>query len=484
MLGLAPTSGDAASDDAAADDATADDATADDASSVALSRGTELEWRNCGQFENRNLECAEVEVPVDYDQPDGETLLVSVRRILANPLEPYHGALLFNPGGPGGEGVDFALSLVQNDLFNQIAPGYDIIGFDPRGVASSGGTGCGIRPENLYPGAAQAGGAPVLGVADYVARYAAEGERCEQQWGPLFRKLGSNNVVRDMEEIRKALQQPVLNFLGVSYGTRLGALYAHAYPETTGRMVLDGSVHPQASIVRSMRAKLNQTVALHEWLLASCDSGELACPPDARVLFDQALANARQRGVDTAFVDAWSAALASMDGVQALVQLLAEQAADPSGEWLSTYFSANDSFEGDGSDVAFASVNCSDDDFEPPTLAELDSVRTEFLQQSPVFGQNFAQYAALCAGWPATRDPVPMPTALDAPPLLVIGGLMDSRTPYEWAQAMTEALGNATLLTSNHFGHGAITEGGSCVRFTIRAYLTSGSLPSSGSLCE
>ena len=91
-----------ASDDTASDDGTSDEAGADSSSELIQGTDAEIEWRDCGQFENRNLECAEVEVPIDYDQPDGDTLLLSVRRILANPLEPYHGALLFNPGGPGG----------------------------------------------------------------------------------------------------------------------------------------------------------------------------------------------------------------------------------------------------------------------------------------------------------------------------------------------------------------------------------------------
>src|SRR5262245_48977215 len=113
MLGLvlfACGDDDSPLDVASADSAAAD---ADVSSDVALDGGSELRWRNCGQFEDRNLECAEVTVPVDYDLPDGDQLQVSVRRILANPLEPYHGALLYNPGGPGGEGIDDALSLVE-----------------------------------------------------------------------------------------------------------------------------------------------------------------------------------------------------------------------------------------------------------------------------------------------------------------------------------------------------------------------------------
>jgi pimeloyl-ACP methyl ester carboxylesterase len=458
------------------------DAAADSPTDARPLSSAALGWRNCGQFEDRNLECAEVTVPLDYDLPEGDEIAISVRRIAANPLEPYHGALLYNPGGPGGEGIDDALSLVQNGLFEMMAPGYDIIGFDPRGVASSGETGCGTEPEDIYPGATPAA-APERGFADYIADYQAQGERCELAWGPLFRELGSNNVVRDMEEIRKALNQPVLNFLGASYGTRLGALYAHTFPETTGRVVLDGAVHPRASLVRSMRAKFYQTVDLHELILATCESGELpTCPPDARLLFDRAVANANQRGIGAAFAQVWSLNLAYQATIPDLVQVLIDEASDPGGEGIFQLLGGGGG-GGDGGDVAFNSVSCSDDTFEPPTLAELESLKAEFEAVSPLFAQGYLEGAATCAGWPATPDPVASPIALDAPPLLVIGGIMDARTPYEWSVAMTEALGNATLLTSNHYGHVAFGQGSDCVRLAIRAYLASGSLPATGATC-
>lgn len=461
-------------------------ATADDSSSgsdAGLARA-ELDWRNCGQFEDHNLECAEVLVPIDYDQPDGARLPIAVRRIRANPLEPYHGALLFNPGGPGGEGIDFTLSLFEGGIFGAIAPGYDIVGFDPRGVGASGETGCGFLPENLYPGARQT---PVVEptMADYVAYFKAEGERCEAEWGPLFRKLGSNNVVRDMEEIRKALNQPVLNFYGGSYGTQLGALYAHRYPETTGRMVLDASVQPRASLIQNLRGKLEQAVALHELLLSRCESGELSCPPDARIVFDQLVANARQRGLDGALMQTWTGLLGSSSGVLDAVGLLGLEAAEPGGDWIAAYFGGSGSGAGGGlSEVVNHSVLCTDDAFEPPTLAELEALAAELRQRSPLFADVYLPNAATCTGWPTTRDPIPMPTTRSAQPLLVIGGTADPLTPYDWSREMTEALGNATLLTSDHYGHGAVLSGGACVMTVIRAYLTSGSMPATGALCE
>lgn len=442
----------------------------------------ELSWRSCGRFQDRNLECAEVLVPIDYADPDGEKLPIAMRRIVANPLEPYRGALLINPGGPGGAGIDFALQRFQQGIFEAVAPGFDIVGFDPRGVAASGERGCGVLPAEMYPALAD-GEAPASVVQAFVDELDVEGARCESEWGSLFRRLGSNNVVRDMEELRKALRQPVLNFYGGSYGTRLGALYAHEFPETVGRIVLDAPVHPRVNSVEHIRNQFQGVLAVQEQLLAECEAGEFPeCPLEARALFDQMLANATARDLRQAFIAVWRDNLDSLEGLDTLLSMFANEVSDPGGDWLESYLIGG----GPGSEtgtVAFFSVTCTDDTIEPPTLPQIESVVSELNAASPIFSDT-AILAGMCAGWPATRDPVPMPTALDArEPLLVIGGQLDWRTPYAQAQAMTEALGKATLFTSNHFGHGALVNPTQCAVDTIRAFLTTGSLPPAGAAC-
>lgn len=444
---------------------------------------TDLAWRSCGQFDDRDLECAEVLVPIDYEQPDGEKLPVALRRILANPLEPYKGALLINPGGPGGRGIDFALDGLQGGLFDAFAPGYDIIGFDPRGVGDSGERGCGILPEDLYPTLAE-GEEVTSAVANQLAWIRERGEQCERAWGPLFRHLGSKNVVRDMDEIRKALKQPFLNYYGASYGTRLGSLYAHMFPATAGRIVLDASMLPRSSAVENVRGQFYETVALHERLFVACDETPDLCPPDARAVFDQMLATARERGYEGAFVAVWKILLGVGYGPDELVYALNAEAADPGGAWFEAFLSSYLGSDGGAGDVALTTVMCTDDVLEPPTVAEVESLFAEFNAVSPLYA-NAALPVINCAGWPTTRDPLPMPTALDVPqPVLVIGGLADWRTPYEWAPAMTEALGKATLLTSEHFGHCALPQRGECVISTVRAYFTSGSMPATGAVCS
>jgi pimeloyl-ACP methyl ester carboxylesterase len=442
-----------------------------------------LDWRPCGQFDDRDIECAELGVPIDYAQPSGDTVTLALRRIVANPLEPYRGSMLFNPGGPGGSGIDAALSLFEDGIFDAIAPGFDIVGFDPRGVAASGSRGCGVSAPDPY--ASDSLQAPDS-IQQYVDALRAEGEQCERAWGPLFRHMGSNNVVRDMDEIRKALDEPVLNYYGASYGTLLGALYAHAYPETTGRMVLDAPVNPRLGDAQMSAEQLEGAFAVQEALFSECEQGNAACPPNARQLFEQADAAAATAGAEGSFLYTWMLLLAFSGAKDFLLETLAQAGADPSGAWLQSFFAATAASvqnTGLGSDVPLLAVNCTDNVTEPPTLAQIESLGAQLEEENPFLGPFYARFGAACLGWPVTRDPIPLPTASEAPAILVIGGTKDSRTPYPWASVMTETLGNATLLTSEHWGHGAVANGSNCAVFYVRAYFTSGSLPSAGTVC-
>ncbi len=443
----------------------------------------QLRWRSCGESAGRDLFCAELDVPLDYDAPDGETLPIAMNRLLANPAEPHRGVLLFNPGGPGASGKETALGLHAAGVFDAIAPGFDVIGFDPRGVGESGSRSCGLQPEPaVAPSdmASEMAGAPVPGMQVVVDSFAAEGARCERNWGPIFRELGSKQVVRDMDAMRQALGQDTLDYLGISYGTRLGALYAHTFPESTGRIVLDAPVHPQLPFLEDMRIEFRQTLALHERLFVDCESGALTCPAEPRRLFEEMIESAAVLGIDQEVLQVWRDALADAAYRQVIPVILNLQATEQDPEWL--YDVAELASSSGVAYVVNFSVNCTDASTEPASVQELDALYAEFMAESPYFA-SLAMSAAACTGWPVTRDPVPVPVATDAPPLLVIGGVADLRTPFAYAEAMTAALGNATLLTSNHYGHGATPLGNECVNAAVRSFLTDGALPAYGSEC-
>ena len=64
-----------------------------------------------------------------------------------------------------------------------------------------------------------------------------------------FRIITTENAARDMDLMRAVLGDERLHYLGYSYGTLLGAVYANLYPDRVGRLVFDGAVDPSLSML-------------------------------------------------------------------------------------------------------------------------------------------------------------------------------------------------------------------------------------------
>jgi pimeloyl-ACP methyl ester carboxylesterase len=203
-----------------------------------------LNWQPC----DNGFECAIARVPLDYHDPHGQMISIAVIRHLAT--DPAHriGSLFFNPGGPGGSGVA-ALPAYYTLFPARVRAQFDLVSFDPRGVGASTAVQC-------YPNAAaerQAlsglpAGFPVdaaqIRALDSI--WASFDHTCGVSAGDLIPHLSTANVARDMNLLRQAVGDPQMNYLGVSYGTYLGATYANLFPRTVRAMVLDGNVDPVA----------------------------------------------------------------------------------------------------------------------------------------------------------------------------------------------------------------------------------------------
>ena len=201
-----------------------------------------LEWSSCPGIaaDTAGLECATLVVPLDHAAPEGETIDVAVARASTAEDDLRIGSLVFNPGGPGGSGIEF-LTNVAAVIPAELAERFDLVSFDPRGVGASTAIDCEVDFDDdvslLEPG--DDAGWEAL-VADAERRV----DTCTPESLALEPYVGTNNAARDLDALRDALGDDQLSYVGFSYGTRLGATYAELFPDRVRVLVLDGAVKP------------------------------------------------------------------------------------------------------------------------------------------------------------------------------------------------------------------------------------------------
>ncbi|MFE6488742.1 alpha/beta hydrolase [Streptomyces sp. NPDC057757] len=234
--------------------------------------GQRIKWSACEGYETpEDMQCGKVTVPLDYANPGDGTLEVALARYRAT--GDSRGSVLLNFGGPGGAGIPQLA--VGGEDFMGLTKGYDVVTFDPRGVGRSSPVSCGDAAEEAYgmtDGAAESSD-PRAALA---ALRKAAGE-CAKHSGPVLRHIGTVNASRDMDVMRQALGDKKLNYLGFSYGTRLGAVYAAQFPERTGRFVLDGvDTLTESMSEQGLVGAQGQQTALEDFL--TWCAKDLACP--------------------------------------------------------------------------------------------------------------------------------------------------------------------------------------------------------------
>ncbi|BCJ50370.1 alpha/beta hydrolase [Actinoplanes sp. NBRC 14428] len=213
---------------------------------AASAKPAALTWGSCpeaakGVTRNPGLTCATVKVPLNYDKPDGTSIEVAISRLAAADPAKRHGVLLLNPGGPALPGLDMPGTIAPT-LPESVLDGYDLIGFDPRGVEHSTPQSCGLEVAGVpghfpYPAA---NGSITANVE--LAR--TEAGKCAAAAGENLRYFNTANTARDLDRIREALGEQKISYWGQSYGTYLGAVYSSLYPERTDRMILEGNIDP------------------------------------------------------------------------------------------------------------------------------------------------------------------------------------------------------------------------------------------------
>ncbi|GIJ46003.1 alpha/beta hydrolase [Virgisporangium aliadipatigenens] len=242
-----------------------------------------IRWGPCADVTDTRTECADLSVPRDYRAMGGAHLTVAVSRVKAADPRKRRGILLVNPGGPGGSGIELAAHLADA-LPAEVRERYDLIGFDPRGVGRSTPISCGI-PEDTPPDLYLPYPAPDGSIDRNIAFARDTARRCAESVGDLLPHITTANTARDMDRIRAALGEPKLSYLGYSYGTYLGAVYASLFPQRTDRIVLDSAVDPTSVWYGLIRSK-SEAFALRlpdftKWAAARDDVYHLGATPDA-----------------------------------------------------------------------------------------------------------------------------------------------------------------------------------------------------------
>lgn len=458
-----------------------------------------LDWSRCDQ----DLDCAWLTVPLDYSDPAGPTIRLRISRVQASgPAARRQGSLVVNPGGPGASGLDFP-AYVAGAIAPKVATEFDIVGFDTRGVGKSEPVTCMTGRQTTTW--LRADGSPdTLAEQRRLMSLAARlAQGCLQRSPTIARHLGSADTVRDMDVLREALGDERLNFLGYSYGTFLGTLYAEQFPATVGRLVLDGALDPSLDIMQvSEGQSTGFQVAMARFARDCTTRRTCPWPGSASAVLrgiNAILASVDRRplptesGRDLVQAEALSALFYAMYSPtlwpalrQALgqarigdgygLQSIADYAAERTGP--NTYATNMAS--------AFPAIACWDAP-AAPGIAGLRAAAAEWSRGArvPDMARAMSWGNAPCAQWfgHSGRVPAPASTTTTAP-ILVIGTTYDPATPYAWAKALSRQLPTSTLLTFRGDGHTAFGGNSRCIDEAVTGFLLTGTPPAAGTVCR
>lgn len=453
-----------------------------------------LDWRDCGD----GFECATIALPLDHADPDGATLDVELLRRLADDPDARIGSLLVNPGGPGSPAIEMA-RLAESFLPDELLEKFDIVGFDPRGAGQSTPVDCGDGFDAYYaldptPDSA----AERQALIDAARAYAAD---CAGRSGDLLAHVDTESAARDMEYIRAALGEERITYLGYSYGTFMGALYAGLYPQRVRAFVFDGAVDPALEPVELTRTQAIGFENALEAFLAAC-AGDEGCPfqseGDPGAAYDALMAridaeglpaagDERRLGPGEATLGVAASLYDEVRGWPALADALAAAAAGDGGALLDL----SDGFverrpDGSYSNLfeANSAINCVDTTVSKD-IEVYDALYERLKREAPRLGVSSAYLGLTCVYWPAppARSPAPI-AAAGAPPIVVIGNTGDPATPLVWAESLAAQLDSGVLLTWVGEGHTVFAfDRSDCIDTAVVDYLVRLTVPQDGTIC-
>lgn len=437
------------------------------------------------------MQCSTLTVPLDYADPGGSTIAIAVARLPAFTAHPL-GSIVVNPGGPGESGIDYIGDAASR--FAALRGSFDIVSFDPRGTGRSEPARC-LAPSALDAYFAldplNMSAANQETIEALSQRFAAG---CLMKNGRRLLFLGTPYVARDLEELRRALGGAKLTYLGLSYGTYLGEVYASLYPRNVRAMVLDGVVNPTLPLLTEGD---DQATAFERDLsdfevgcAIGCGFTRSPGATIAQVLAKSADDPLKVKGRPLTRGEALTGILTYLyapaedhDLERALANALTHAVAGDA----SLLLGSADDYVGRATNGTYApaaeanqAIACADNAV-PTSLATYVSEARRMNVIDPHFGADVVWGLLVCADWPFHPPPPSFPV-VDTVPLLLVGATGDPATPYSWAVGALPLFPGSVLLTRNGDGHVSFGKS-QCADDAETAYLTRLVLPPPGTQC-
>lgn len=456
-----------------------------------------LAWHAC----HDGLDCGHLAVPLDESHPDGRTIDLALIRRPARDRDHRIGSLVVNPGGPGASGVDFVAD-AGSFLPAAVLDRFDLVGFDPRGVGRSAPIECHTDLDAYF----DVNPAPETQVqrAAIEAASATVATACAKHAGTMLPYVSTEAGARDLDRLRAALGDPQLTYLGYSYGTLLGALYAEAFPTRVRALVLDGAVDPAQDFAA---VSIDQAAGFQHIF----DAYLAGCPRRSSCRFPAALHVSRARDAyDALWRRVVRAPIPADDrdgraltpglfqlgivepiylgtaGFRDLDRALSAAATGNGARMIDLadeYTGRDASGHYDNSTDAYWAVTCLDTP-SPRTATGFAAVAAQAAVRAPDFGPANVYLGQVCQTWAAPPERTPGPIhAEGAAPIVVIGGTRDPATPYANAVALAGQLESGRLVTVETTVHTSYPAGDDCLDPAINRYLIDRVVPRRGLRC-
>ncbi|CAM5733641.1 Alpha/beta hydrolase OS=Streptomyces tendae OX=1932 GN=GUR47_09825 PE=3 SV=1 [Streptomyces tendae] len=458
-----------------------------------------LAWSACeGSGLDPRQECATLDVPMDYADPDGPRIEMAVSRIRSENPGARRGALFLIPGGPGGSSLNDPSGKGQK-LPQDVRDAYDLVGFAPRGLAPSTSVDCGLEYGDLALSKLRPWPAPDGSVDGNMATARRMADACARNGGELIKHVSTANEARDLDRLRAALGERRISAWGVSYGTYVGAVYAQLFPQRTDRIVLDSNDNPDPTrVARGWLAGHEQGVEdtfpeFAAWAARPGNPDRVAPrAADVRPLFLRLAARLdrepipwpganpaelngnvlRQTMLDTLYSPGKFPTLAKL-------MLAAERGTVPPAPPAPP--------EAVLQNVAAvgAGVLCNDVAW-PGAAAVYEKGVAESRAKYPLTA-GMPRNAMPCAAWPYPPREAPVRITGRGPSnVLLVQNERDVATPLTGARKLRAAFGRrAVMVTVNSTGHDAyLANGNACGDATVSRFLATGQRPSSDVYCD